>query len=70
MGVNLRGIEMLMAQNFLHSFDIHAVLQHQCGGSMAELMGGILLAVQSRSTEVFLYQMMDGRTGNALVSRR
>ena len=45
MGVNLRGVEVLVTQNFLHSFDIHAVLQHQRCGSMAELMGGILLAV-------------------------
>ena len=53
MSVNLCGIQVIMSQNLLQRPDIHAVLQHQRGRSMPQLMGRILTAIQSSLTEVF-----------------
>ena len=47
MGINLSGIQMLMTQNFLKGSHIYTVLQHQCGGGVAQLVGGIQAGVQT-----------------------
>ena len=59
MGVDLGGIQVLMAQNFLKGAHIHAVLQHQRGGGMAQLVGGIFAAVQPRGLKALLEHIVD-----------
>ena len=38
-GVDLRGIQVVMAQDLLDRPHVHAVLQHQRGGGVAQLVG-------------------------------
>lgn len=47
MGVDLRGIQVVMSQNLLHRPDIHAVLQHQRCRRVPQLMRRILGGVQT-----------------------
>ena len=42
MGVDLGRSQVFMAQHILKGADIHAVIQHQSGRRVAELMGRIL----------------------------
>ena len=46
MGINLGGVQILMAQDFLHGFHIHAAGKHHGGGGMPELMGRKLGSIQ------------------------
>ena len=59
---------MLVAQNLLDRFYIHAVLQHQRGGCMAKLMGRIFAAIQACLQKMLFYQSMDSGTADALIS--
>ena len=61
---------MIMSQNFLNRTHIHAVLQHQRSRRMAELMGGILPAVQSRFTQALFDHGMDCGAADSLILRR
>ena len=45
--IDLRSIQMLMAQYLLDCSHIHAVLQHQRSGGMTKLVGRVLGAVES-----------------------
>ena len=65
MGVDLGGVQVVMAQHLLEGAHIHAVLQHQGGGGVAQLVGGVLRAVQSGGGQVLLYQLVDRRCGDA-----
>ena len=47
MGVDLRGIQVVMSQNLLDRPDIHAVLQHQRCRRVPQLMRRILGGVQT-----------------------
>ena len=58
---------MLMTQDLLDRFHIYAVLQHQCSGGVAELVGGILGAVQTGLRQVLLYQCVNVRAADPLV---
>lgn len=56
---------MVMAQYLLKSTYIHAIPQHQGGGGMAQFVRGILSAVQPRSGQVLLHQLVDRCSGDA-----
>ena len=56
-----------MAQNFLHGLDIHAVLQHQRGRRVPQLVTGISFTVQPRARQMLLYQGVDRGPADALV---
>ena len=68
MGIDLGGIQMFMPQDLLYGFYIHTVLQHQCGRRVTQLMAGVLGSVQSRHSEVLLYQGMNHGTTDALIA--
>ena len=59
MGINLRGIQVVMPQNLLNRPDVYAVLQHQRGGCVAELMGGVFALVDARGGETLFHHGMD-----------
>ena len=65
MGVNLGGVQMIVSQDLLERADVHAVLQHQRRGGVAQLMGGILGAVQTCGGQMFFDQLMDRCLGDA-----
>ena len=70
MGVYFRGIQVLVAQDLLHRPHVHAVLQHQGGGGVAQLVGGILGAVQPRLGQVLFHQGVDHGAADPLVAGR
>ena len=65
MGVNLGGVQVIVTQYLLEGAHIHAVLQHQGSGGVAQLVGGVLGAVQSGGGQVLLHQLVDRRCGDA-----
>ena len=67
MGINLRGVQMVVAQDLLHGPDVHTVLQHQRGGGMPQLVGGILAGVDAGFTQPLFHHGMDGGPADALV---
>ena len=67
MGVDFRGVQVLVPQDLLHRLHVHAVLQHQRGGGMAQLVAGILLAVQSGGGQVLFHQCVHHGAADALV---
>ena len=69
MGVNFGRIQVLMPQYLLDRLDVHAVLEHEGGGGVAELVGGILGAVQPGVGEMLFYQGVDVGTADPLVAR-
>ena len=56
-----------MAQHLLHGLDIHAVLQHQGRCRVAQLVGGVVGAVQPRLQQMPLHQRMDHGAADASV---
>ena len=56
-----------MAQHLLYRLHIHAVLEHERGGGVAELVGGVSGAVQSGLGEVLFHQGVDVGAADALV---
>ena len=45
--VDLRGVQVVVSQHLLEGAHVHAVLQHQRGRRVAELVGGVLAGVQT-----------------------
>ena len=70
MGIDFRGIQVLVSQHLLHRPHIHAVLQHQRGSGMPKLMRGVLGAVQPRLRQAFFHQGIHHRPADSLVSPR
>ena len=66
-GIDFRGIQVLMAQHLLHGFHIHAPGEHQRCRSVPELMGRILGGVQSGIQNMLLHQPMNGVGGHTAV---
>ena len=60
---------MFVPQDLLNSLDVNAVLQHERSGGMAELVGGILCAVQTGLAEAFFDQGVDIGAADPLVPR-
>ena len=67
MGINLRGVQMVVPQDFLNCPDIHTVLQHQRGGGMAQLVGRILGAVDSSFAQALFHHGVNRGTADAFV---
>ena len=65
MGIDLGRVQMVVTQDLLESPDIYAVLQHQGGGGVPELVGGILGAVQPGGQQVLFDQLLHRRFGDA-----
>ena len=64
MGINFGGVQVLVAQNLLHRLYVHAVLQHQRGRRVPQLVAGIFFAVQPGGGEVlFKNGQMVGAVG-------
>ena len=61
---------MVVAQNLLYSPNVHAVLQHQSGGSVPQLVGGILAAVDTGLVLTLFSDGMDRGTADALILGR
>ena len=68
MRINLGRVEVIVPQNFLYGFDVHAILQHQRRRRMAQLVGGVLCGVDAGHAEMFFDQRMHGRAADALVA--
>ena len=68
MGINLRGIQVVMPQNLLDRPDIDTVLQHQRGGRVAELMGGVFALVDACGGETLFHHGMDCGAADPLVA--
>lgn len=68
MGIDLSGVQVFVAQNLLEGADVHAVLEHERGGSVAELVWGVLGAVQSGHSQVFFHQLFHGGLADALTA--
>ena len=47
MGIDLGGLQIIIKQHLLKGAHVHAVLEHQGCRGMAQLVGGVLCAVQS-----------------------
>ena len=56
---------MVVAQDLLQSAHVYAVLKHQSSGSVAQLMGGILGAVQPGSGQMLFHQLVHRSAGDA-----
>ena len=69
-GIDLSRVQVLVAQHLLESTHIHAVLQHQGGGGVAQLVGGVLGAVQPGSGQMLFHQLVDRRPGDPLAVAR
>ena len=54
-----------MAQHLLQGPHVHAVLQHQGGGGVAQLVAGVEGRVQTRLQKPLFYHIMDSRRGHA-----
>ena len=60
MGVDLRGIQVVVAQDFLNGPDVHTVLQHQRGGGVAQLVGGVFALIDSSGGEALFDHGVNG----------
>ena len=67
MGVDLGGIQILMAKNFLDSFDIHTAGKHHGGSGVPQLMGGKLGGVQSGLQKRLFDQTMNRADTDSVV---
>ena len=56
---------MVVAQHLLEGTHIHAVLEHQGGRRVAQLVGGVLGAVQAGGGQVLLHQLVNRRPRDA-----
>ena len=70
MGVDLGGVQVVMAQDLLNGPDIHAVLQHQRGGGVPQLVGGILTGVDPSLGEALFHHGVDAGAADALIPGR
>ena len=60
MGIDLCGVQMIVPKNFMHSANIHTILQHQRSSGVAELVRGIFAAVDPGSGKALFYHGMNG----------
>ena len=67
MGVDLRRVQMLMAQDLLDGFDVHAVGDHQGRRRVPQLVGGILAWIQSGSQHMLFHKTVHGRHADAVI---
>ena len=67
MRIDLCGIEIGMSQQFLKCTHINAVLQHERGSRVPQLMRGILSTVQSCGLQMVLDQHVDRTAADALI---
>ena len=67
MGVDLRSVQLVVAQHLLDGPHVHAVLQHQRGGSMPQLVGGILTGIEPRLRQTFFHHGVDCGSADPLV---
>ena len=67
MRVDLSGIQVIVPQNFLHGPDIHAVLQHQRGGGVPQLVGGVLTGVDASLGKALFHHGVDTGAADALI---
>ena len=70
MGIDLRGVQVVMSQNLLDGPHIHAVLQHQRCSGVAQLMGRILCTVDPGGTQALFDHGMYCRAADPFVSGR
>ena len=56
---------MVVAQHLLKGAHVHAVLEHQGCRGMAQLVGGVLCAVQSGGGQMLFHQLVDGCPGDS-----
>ena len=66
--VDLGSIQMLVAQNLLHSLDVDTILQHQCRSCVSQLVGRILAAVKSGLIQMFFDKGVYIRAADPLIS--
>lgn len=57
--IDLGGVQVVVAQHFLECAYIHAVLQHQSCGGMAQFVGRILGWIQTGIQQMLFYQFVD-----------
>ena len=69
MGVDFRGVQMVVAQHLLDGPDVHAVLQHQRGGGVPQLVGAVLRRVDARLTQPLFHHGVDRGAADPLVLR-
>ena len=67
MGVDFRGVQMVVAQHLLDGPDVHAVLQHQRGGGVPQLVGAVLRRVDARLTQPLFHHGVDRGAADPLV---
>ena len=67
MRINFCGIQVLVTQNLLYSLHVHAVLQHQRGRRVTQLVAGVFIAVQSGGGQVLFHQRVYHGTADALI---
>ena len=65
--VDLGSIQMLVAQDLLHSLDIDTILQHQCCSCVPQLVGRILAAVKSGLIQMFFDKGVYIRAADPLI---
>ena len=61
---------MIVAQNLLHGAHIHAILQHQRGGGVAQLVGGIFRRVDAGSAQALFHHGVHHGAADPLVAGR
>jgi len=69
-GVDLRGIQVVVAQHLLDRPDVHAVLQHQRGGGVPQLVGAVLRRIDARLAQPLFHHGVDRGAADALVLGR
>lgn len=63
--VNLCCVQMLMAQDFLESTYIYAILEHQGGRSVPQLVAGVQRGVQTGFFQPLLDHIMNRISGHS-----
>ena len=68
MGVDLRGVELLVTENFFEHANVYvAGLIHQCCGGVAEFMYRIMFGFQSCKLEILVNHCLHGLYAHSLI---